>query len=68
MQSAPAGAIFAATDGAPAGDTSRYAVFPTTLIFNPDFLGSHDLPKSDVADQVAETRRYNLPAATSRRM
>lgn len=55
MQSAPAGAIFAATDGAPAGDTSRYAVFPTTLIFNPDFLGSHDLPKSDVADQVAET-------------
>ncbi len=55
MRSAPPGVIFAATNGAPGGETARYPLFPTTVIFGPGALVNNALPKPDVADDIAET-------------
>jgi hypothetical protein len=54
MRSAPPGAIFEATSGASGGETSRYPLFPTTVIFGQGAL-VEGLPKPDIADEIAKT-------------
>jgi hypothetical protein len=55
MQSAPAGAIFTATQGAPVNGTARYPLFSTSVIFGPGALVDSTLPNPDIANEIAET-------------